>query len=540
MRKFAKLYMNFTTNKISYKQTNSFSKLVLDYLEGVPALDIFYNYKPNTSGVKKAIADRKNFPINRSVLVNTLKKQYEGIEISDKLQDNIQSLASDNTFTICTAHQPNIFTGHLYFIYKILHAIKLAESLEETESDKNFVPVYYMGTEDADLDELGEVFINGIHYKWQTDQKGAVGRMLVDDNFIALMEQIAGQLLVSTFGQEVIESIKKYYTTGSTIEQATFHFVDHLFGSYGLIVLLPENANLKNEFVPIITKELEEQFSAKAVAETVALLSANYKMQATGRAINLFYLKDNIRDRIEASGNDFIVANTDIIFTKETLFAELKNNPERFSPNVILRPVYQEMILPNVAFIGGGGELAYWLELKKVFEAANVFFPALILRNSFTIIPQNTNLIIEKLGLTATAFFEKENSILENIVKSESVLKLNLTVEIEKIKAEYEKIKFAASTIDNTLTAHVDALHTKAMHKLQGLEKKMLKAEKKKFEVQQKQIQKVKMVLSPNGALQERIDNILQYTCNYGNEFIEVLYKNSNALEQNFTILTEQ
>jgi bacillithiol synthase len=530
----------FTTHKISYSQTNSFSKLVLDYLEGVPALDIFYNYKPNSEGVKKAIADRKSFPINRSLLVSTLKKQYKGVELSDKLQANIDKLSDENTFTICTAHQPNIFTGHLYFIYKIMHAIKLAETLSKTENESSFVPVYYMGSEDADLEELGEVFIDGIQYKWKTDQKGAVGRMFVDDNFKALIEQIAGQLLVTTFGEEVLVTIKQCYTIGTTIEQATFKFVHHSFDQYGLVILLPDNAGLKNEFASIITKELEEKFSTKAVAETVSMLAVNYKMQAAGRDINLFYLKDNIRERVEAATEGFVVANTNLTFSKEALLLELKNNPERFSPNVILRPVYQEMILPNVAFIGGGGELAYWLELKKVFDAANAFFPVLVLRNSFTIVPKKANELITKLGLKAISFFEKENALLENIVKNESALKLDLNAEKETIKGEYEKIKLAASTIDNSLCAHVYALRTQALHKLDVLEKKMLKAEKKKFEAQQRQIQKIKTVLSPNGTLQERIDNILQYTCNYGNDFIDVLYQNSNALEQNFTILTEQ
>jgi bacillithiol synthase len=198
------------------------------------------------------------------------------------------------------------------------------------------------------------------------------------------------------------------------------------------------------------------------------------------------------------------------------------------------------MILPNVAFIGGGGELAYWLELKKVFEAANAFFPVLILRNSFTIVPQKTNELIQKLGMDATSFFVNDKVLLEGIVKKESSLKLDLSEEKEALKLEYEKIKSAAAAIDNTLCAHVHALRTQALHKIDVLEKKMLKAEKKKFEAQLRHIEKVKAILTPNGTLQERIDNILQYTCIYGNEFIDTLYKNSNALEQNFTILTEQ
>ncbi len=531
--------MSFTKNTISYGETNSFSKLVLDYLSNESSLQSFYNFRPDIDGLKNAVTQRKSFPINRKLLVDTLTKQYEGIETSYKLQANIDKLLSENTFTICTAHQPNIFTGHLYFIYKILHAIKLAETLGREMPDNNFVPVYYMGSEDADLDELGEVFINGIHYKWQTTQTGAVGRMKIDANFVALIEAIAGQLLVANHGAEVIYSIRNCYKEGITIEIATFHFVHELFGKYGLVILLPDNAALKNEFAPIITKELEEQFSEKAVATTVAAFPNEYKVQAAGRPINLFYLIENIRERIELVDKSFAIANTKLSFSKSELFWELKNNPERFSPNVILRPVFQEMILPNVAFIGGGGELAYWLELKNVFDAVGVFFPTLVLRNSFTIVNKKVSELIMKLGLDEKAFFTNERNLLEGIVKQASAIKLDISEEKEAFKKVYDVIKQSAGSIDATLNAHVHALRTQALNKLEILEKKMLKAEKKKFEAQQRQIAKVKSSLSPNGILQERIDNILEYNSIYGNDFIEMLYSNSGAINNEFTILTE-
>ena len=532
--------MNFSNTKISYGKTNSFSKLVLDYLDNNAALQSFYNFSPTIDGLKKAVEQRKFSPVNRQLLVDTLNKQYGGVEINDKLQTNIDRLLDENCFTICTAHQPNIFTGHLYFIYKILHAIKLAETLSTEIKDKNFVPVYYMGSEDADLDELGEVFINGVHYKWETTQTGAVGRMLIDKNFIALIEKNAGQILVAKYGSDVIDTVRNCYKEGTTIETATFHFVHQLFGKYGLVILLPDNAALKNEFAKTITKELEEQFSEKAVSETVAAFPKEYKVQAAGRPINLFYLKDNSRERIESLNDGFVVTNTNTFFSKAEMMTELKNNPERFSPNVILRPVFQEMILPNVSFIGGGGEIAYWLELKKVFDAAGAFFPALVLRNSFTIVNKKTKELINRIGLKETDFFINDWSLLEGIVKKESELQLDLSEEKEAFKVVYENIKKAANGIDHSLCAHVHALRTQALNKLEILEKKMLKAEKKKFEAQQRQIAKVKEILSPTGSLQERMDNVLEYLSIYGSDFIDMLYNNSTALENEFTILTEQ
>ncbi len=529
----------FTTHKISYRQTNAFSKLVLDYLDAVPALDNFYNYKPNMDGVKKAVVDRKNFPVNRKLLVDTLSTQYAALKIADKLKANIELLSNETTFTVCTAHQPNIFTGHLYFIYKILHAIKLCEELKAAMPENNFVPVYYMGSEDADLDELGEVHIKGYEYKWQTTQTGAVGRMIIDKNFIQIIDGIAGQLAVEKNGSAIVDIVRATYKEGLTIEQATFHFVHYLFNEYGLVVLLPDDKNLKAAFAPIITKELEEQFSEKAVAKTVAAFPHEYKVQASGRAINLFYLKGDKRERIEAVKNGFKIANTDITFTKENLLLELHHNAERFSPNVILRPVFQEMILPNVAFIGGGGEVAYWLELKNVFEAAGAFFPPLVLRNSFTIMNKKVADKMLALGLQHEDTFKPERQLIDEMVKKETELTLDLKVEKEAFKTVYENIKTVAGNIDNTLNCHVHALRTQALNKLEILEKKMLKAEKKKFEVQQRQIQKLKTALYPNNNLQERVDNVLEYVSVYGNEFIDMLYKNSKGLKNEFTILTE-
>lgn len=530
----------FTPHKISYSKTHSFSKLVLDYLDAAPALKHFYNYTTDIEGFKKAVKDRSAFAVNRPLLVDVLNSQYASTKTSDKLKANIKSLLQENTFTVCTAHQPNIFTGHLYFVYKILHAIKLSEALKEAMPENNFVPVYYMGSEDADLDELGEVHINGTKYKWQTNQTGALGRMVIDKNFINIIDSIAGQLSVEKNGEEIIKLVRGFYKEGTTIEIATFQFVHYLFNQYGLVILMPDNRLLKNEFASIITKELTEQFSEKAVAKTVADFPKEYKVQAAGRAINLFYLNKNTRERIETAGNKFIVANTNLLFTKDELLAELKNTPERFSPNVILRPVFQEMILPNVAFIGGGGELAYWLELKKVFEAAGAFFPPLVFRNSFSIINKKTAEKITNLGLQQQDIFKTEKDLIEEIVKRESTLMLDIKEEKESLKILYEKIKTVASNIDGTLNCHVHALRTQALNRLEILEKKMLKAEKKKFETHQRQIKKIKSVMYPSGNLQERVDNILEYITHYGSNFIDVLYENSNDLKADFTILTEQ
>ncbi len=531
--------MSFNAKYIPYKQTGAFSKIVTDYLDNAEGLQPFYNYSATISGIKKAIKDRAAFPTNRALLVAELKKQYALIGMADAVKANIDKLGHEKTFTICTAHQPNIFTGHLYFIYKILHAIKLAAELKNDLPEYDFVPVYYMGSEDADLDELGEVNINGKKYHWDTDQKGAVGRMKIDKAFIKLIEEIGNQLSVEKYGVEILTAVKKAYTINKAIEQATFEFVNYLFADLGLLVFLPDNAQLKKEFSSVNSKELTEQFSHKLVAETIAAFPAEYKVQAAGREINLFYLKDDIRERITKEGSKFIVNSVGIEFTEDEILNELKEYPERFSQNVILRPLYQEMVLPNIAFIGGGGELAYWLELKKVFNAVAVPFPVLVLRNSFMIISKKNAEKIEALQLKETDLFKKEHDLIEELVKKESALSLHLEAEKNLLRELYEKIGSVSGAVDITLKQHAEALLVKALKRIELLEKKMLKAEKKKFEAQQRQIHKLKESLFPTDTLQERIDNLLPYYAVWGKDFIQMLYKYSTGLKQEFCIVTE-
>ena len=532
--------MSFNEKYISYKQTGAFSKIVLDYLDSATELKPFYDHQPDLQGFKNAIESRKTYPTNRKLLVHELQKQYQSVVTTGLVKANIESLSDSNTFTVCNAHQPNIFTGHLYFIYKILHCIKLAEELKTELPANHFVPVYYMGSEDADLDELGEVNINGKKYKWETGQKGAVGRMKIDKAFIKLIDEIESQLLVEKFGYEIVSLVKDTYTISKTIEQATFEFVNLLFADYGLLVLLPDNAVFKKELIPVLSKELYEQFSNKQVTETIAEISETYKVQVAGRTINLFYLKDDIRERIELKDNGYSVVNTSLFFTKEEMNNELMNHPERFSPNVILRPVYQEIILPNIAFIGGGGELAYWLELKRVFNAVTVPFPVLLLRNSFMVVPSGISNRMVSLEMPAEVFFNPESELIASLVTKESAHTLHLEAEKKNLVQLYEKMKANAGAVDTTLMQHVEALAVQAVNRIEKLEKKIYKAEKKKFEAKHRQVSKIKETLFPSGTLQERVDNLLPYYAKWGKSFIPMLYNYSKGMDQQFCILDEQ
>ena len=529
--------MHFSSSHHSYASTGLFSKLVLDYIDGNPKLADLYVHKPNLDGIKQAIADKKNAGVDRALLCKVLKNQYEGLAISEKLNRNLNALEDENTFTICTAHQPNIFMGHLYFIYKIIHAIKVADELNATITAAHFVPVYYMGSEDADLQELGEIYIDGITHHWQTNQTGAVGRMKIDAAFISLLDKVSGRLSVEPFGAEVIGMVQSIFTMGKTIEAATFELVHQLFDEHGLLVLLPDNADFKKSFAPIIKDELLAHQSFKILSNTITAFPPEYNIQTKGRPINLFYLDGAMRERIEWQNDQFVVVNTSIQFTQAEILEALNLYPERFSPNVVLRPLFQELILPNVVFIGGGGELAYWLELKNIFVHQQIPYPVLLLRNSYAIVNQHISQLMEKLSLTAADFFLSEDEIVKHFLSKHSPVPLALTNEIASLMELYNQVKAVVGQTDATLVQHTAALYVQSKKKLEALEKKMMRAAKQKSSASIRQIQKIKTSLYPEGILQERKDNFLFMYAQYGPNFIQQLYLHAGAFQQTFNVL---
>src|SRR6187399_590842 len=533
--------MDCISTRIPYRQAGSFSKTVVDYIDQHSSLKFFFNYPPAIHGIKKAIDDRKQFDYDRNALVQELRKQYSSVALSEKTKNNIESLTSKNTFTFTTAHQNNIFTGPLYFIYKILHTIKLAEYCKTNLPDHNFVPVFYIGSEDADLDELNHVYVGGEKLTWNTKQTGAVGRMKVDKELIKLIGLMEGQLSVLPFGKEIAGLMKESYKEGDTIQSSTFKIVNELFGEYGLVVLLPDNAELKKQMIPIFKDDLMNQTASGIVEETAGRLSnAGYKVQANPREINLFYLKNDSRERIEKKNEQYSILNSQLSFTEENVIKELDEHPERFSPNVILRGLYQETILPNLAFIGGGGETAYWLQLKDLFIHYKIPFPMLVLRNSFLLVEKSWQERIARLGFTIEDLFLSQEELLNRVVMNESKNEVKLNGSLSELEQMYESFKKQASAVDVTLEKHVDALKLRTVQRLQELEKKMLRAEKRKFTDQQRQIHTIKEHLFPKNGLQERIDNVSYYYAKWGRDFLDKIYENSLNLEQEFVILSER
>jgi bacillithiol biosynthesis cysteine-adding enzyme BshC len=388
------------------------------------------------------------------------------------------------------------------------------------------------------LQEVGSYTLAGEAYQWNTKQKGAIGRMKVDDELIKLLQNLEGYWSVQPAGKEALEVLKQAYQKGKTIAEATLHLVHAFFGKYGLVVLQPDDTKLKLLFVDVMEKELRTGFSQKAVQPTKEKLASAYHVQSDGRDLNLFYLKENTRARIEKQGASYIVVDANISFTEEEIVKELHAYPDRFSPNVILRGVYQETILPGIAFIGGGGELAYWMELKNVFTEVKVHYPILQLRNSFMFMNEKQTAQWNTLGFSLEHLFKPLLELELEYIKNQTKENLALTNHIVSLNDLYASIQQDVIKIDTSLGDHAKNLSIQAQKKLALLEKKMIRAEKRKQQTSIDRIQAIKGSLFPKNSVQEREENFSEWVGAYGWDWVEAILKNSPTLNPSFTIIT--
>jgi len=534
---------------ISYKETGAFSPTVIDYLEDKPELKPFYSHRPTFDGFadflkhKKVVADRE-------LLADTLDDQYQLIEkyariwdpefsIPQPVQQNIERLRLPDTYTITTGHQLNIFAGPLYFIYKIVSAIKLAQQLKAQFPDKNFVPIYWMASEDHDFAEINYTTIGGKKVHWWFEATGATGRIHPETMRQAL-NQYKGVLGMEHHGPELAAIVETAYTRFDRLADATRYMVNALFGQYGLIIIDADNKQLKQQFAPIIERDIIEQNSFKNITTTnEELVKLGVHIQVNPREINFFYLKGHLRERLVFEDNLYKVLNTEITFTELELKQEIALNPERFSPNVVMRPLYQECILPNIAYIGGGAEVVYWLELKSNFDHYQIDFPILILRNSGLVVRKESAAKIKRMELTPADLF-KPTDILKNIwIKRHSEHNLSLQTEWSKLTGLFTQLKEKASKIDPTLGPSTEAIQARLKKAIDNLEKKLVKAERNNYHTRLEQIEQIKAELFPKDSLQERNENFGLLYVKWGQQFIDELIRNFEPLDFEFSVLTE-
>jgi bacillithiol synthase len=530
------------TDCISYQDSGYFSNLIVDYLNESPELQSLYHHFPKIENFKAQIEEKEiNFNGNnnsnnkRKVLVNGLENQYQNFEISKATLNNIALLNDSKTFTITTGHQLNLFTGPLYFLYKIVSTINLCKQLKQEYPSNNFVPIYWMATEDHDFEEINHFSFKGKKIQWNIDSKGPVGR-LSTESLQEINNLFASELNSSENGNYIKNLFNKSYLKNKNLAEATRYLANALFGEHGLVILDCDDVLLKSEFKSIMEDELLHQSSFKNVNESNEKLK-DYSIQVNPREINLFYIEDNLRERIIFENGIYKINNTKIEFSEVEILKLLDTNPEKFSPNVILRPLYQEVILPNLCYIGGGGEIAYWLQLKSNFEYHKVTFPILLVRNSVLLATQKQNDKAEKLDLFWKDLFLNQQALYDKKTKELSKFIIDFSEQKAHLKKQFENLYAIALQTEKSFTGAVKAQEVKQIKGLENLEKRLLKAEKRVHDEQLERVVSLQNELFPNQSLQERKINFSEFYLEYGNTLTEKLFHDLKPLEQNFTII---
>jgi bacillithiol biosynthesis cysteine-adding enzyme BshC len=417
-------------------------------------------------------------------------------------------------------------------------AIRLSEDLKSKHPDKNFVPVYWMATEDHDFEEINHTKVFGKKISWDTPAVSATGRMDTA-TIVDAVKQYTNILGLSENSTKLTRIVEEAYLNHDRLADATRYMVNELFKSYGLLIVDADDRELKELFKPIIKEDILSEKSFKAItARSEELESNGFSTQVHAREINFFYLTDDFRERLVlAADGRYEVLHQNIYFTKAELEQEIDHYPERFSPNVVMRPMYQEIILPNLAYIGGGAEMVYWMQLKSNFDQYQVDFPILIPRNSAMITEDNVAAKLFRVDLTFKSIFRPAEVLKKEYVRRHTKERLNLNDEWMELNAIFGKIRLRTHKIDPSLGPSTEAVKARLKKAINNLEKKLMKAEKRNHQHALTDIDNVKEKLFPGGGLQERSENFALLYVKYGDNLFRDLYKYFNPLDFKFTIL---
>lgn len=487
----------------SFTQDATLRKHLRDYLNHQ-----FYIQPPTIANYGKQIRDKQaSFTsTQRQLLTKSLRSQYNAICCTPQEQSNIQAIGKAKTFTVTTGHQLCLATGPAYFIYKILNTIKLAQQLAEQYPEYNFVPIYWAATEDHDFKEIQHCTFGDKTYRWSPNisEDIPVGRIKVDKDLQDLILELDSNPFKKGLAH-FIQTLQNAYKAGHTLSHAMRILIHELFGKYGVLMIDGDEKLLKNSFKSVIEQDVLEQKTYTRLTETQDTWQADgYRFQIPPREVNFFLMQDGQRQRVDRLGDNQYEINS-TIKTKAEIATVIEEHPELFSPNVALRPVCQEWILPNLAYIGGAAEIGYWLPLVKVFEAYNVPFPQLHLRSSLLKLDAAAIKLLDQFDLLDLVHQDVPNLCKQWTTQHENISEVEeLHHTFSQFHSELEQI-FASS--DSQLIGSVKGHAQRISNQISALEKKVVKHYALKNKVKLDQLHHFKSEAYTQSVFQERKAN---------------------------------
>jgi bacillithiol biosynthesis cysteine-adding enzyme BshC len=529
---------------IPYNSLPSYSELFIKYTDDFESLADFYEFDfKKTEDFQKCIELKKETYLKgktffRNEVTDILKEQNKKFESSEKTFENIQLLNDHNTFAVVTGQQIGILTGPYYTILKALNTIQLSDKLKENFPEYNFVPVFWLEADDHDFAEINNIDIiskenelkNLKYFENGEEQEKylkPVGKIIIDEHIESFKQDLRNSFNHSDFTDSLFDLINETYKEGTDLKTAFALFMNKLIKDKGLIFIDPTDNEIKKLLQPVFEKELATfPEICEKVINTSVELEENFAVQVKPKAINLFYIHEGNRYLIEPRENDiFALKHSRQKFTKEELFGLLESNPERFSWNVVTRPICQDYLLPTVAYIGGPSEIAYFGQFRQVYRSFDITMPVIYPRTSVTILENRVISFMEKYSIGFQEFFnEKEIGIKllnENSDASADQIFSDMKEEIRGIFYTYEK---ELVKIDAKQTEGFSKRNNQFLESLDVAKEKFINSQSKQNEVISNQLSKALLFVYPDNILQERVLNITYFLNKYGTEFINYLF----------------
>lgn len=524
---------------INYSDLPNYSNLFLDYVYEFDKVKDFYiyNFRNQDEYARKFSEITSSKRIFPETLSKILFNQYADVNSSKRTISNINYLGQQNSVAIVTGQQLTIFGGPLYTFYKIITAIKLCIQLKDKFVDYNFIPVFWLEGDDHDFNEVRSINIfnndneiQKIEYLNAVDNSmelGSVGNLLLEKEIELTLQKLKDSLRNTEFTEELISFLSKTYKSGNSFKKSFKHLLMKIFDEYGLVIIDPQDVELKKLLIPIFESELiNYREHTQTILKRSALLEEKYHAQVKVKPINIFLIDDSKRFLIEPDENGYKLKNRRKKFSKEEILNLLYQQPELFSPNVLLRPLCQDYILPTAFYVGGPSEISYFAQLIPYYSKLNIIQPFIYPRASITLVEKNIKSLLDKYQINLLNIFQNGKQIIPDIIASSENIDTNKFIREALIESQtlFEKLNNNLSSIDPSIAKIIEKLSEKNKQSIESLKSKLDSIILKKNEIIDRQLNKIFSNIIPNNNLQEREINFTYYFNKYGKDLINFLF----------------
>lgn len=529
----AETIARLSVRRVPFSRFESFPALFQDYSDHFERLSEFYagDFRDRAERIR-AVERTAAVERDRATLVDVLLEQNERWGMSAATRGNIEALRKDDTAAVVTGQQVGIFTGPLYTILKGITTIQLARQLSD-ESGRAVVPVFWLGVEDHDFEEVASVHLlrrnepEALRYAEAPDgPPGPVGRLRMSSEIDRLVDQIDEILPPTDFKPEVMRVLREAYCSGETFGDAFARLLRAFLPDSGLVLLSSDDARLKRLVAPLYQREIVDPEALSAEVGGVSTrLAERYHQQVHVTPTNLFLLDDGGRYPIDFDGDRFRLRGVDQAFSADDLLKLLDDHPERFSPNVVLRPLTQDTLLPTAAYVGGPGEISYFAQYGAAYEWADVPMPLIYPRASVTLVESKVEKVLEKYDLDVPDFGDDVDRLFQRVVVDAMDVDLDRLFQGASgpLHESVNTVKQSLEALDPTLGKAAEATRSALMGEFEKLKGKAVRLEKKNKEVIRNQLAKAHANLYPNGILQERALSLVYFLNKYGLSLTDAL-----------------